>query len=296
MAKVIAAAIGDRERPMPRDVIVVLDGYVLRLRRRDSTSHRRARPRPPRLAQRAPSVRGRAGVRSLPARVPARARSPYRADRARLDADATLDLPAHRSAASVADPTVAAALARGEAAPGEWEHELSARLRRQPEIRAALDRMWPVLSGSELVHDLFGFDALIRSAAGGVLTEAEQRLLFRDARPTSPTSPGPKPTSRWSTRPTPCSGPRAPPARVARRRARRDPELGAGATHGRGARRRWVHQRRPTCSRATGATRRPAPAMPTASRAPSATCSSTRRRTSPRCSGGCWPAAARRGR
>ncbi len=36
MAKVIAAAIGDRERPMPRDVVVSLDGYVLRLRRRDS--------------------------------------------------------------------------------------------------------------------------------------------------------------------------------------------------------------------------------------------------------------------
>ena len=37
MAKVIAAAIGDRERPMPRDVVVSLDGYVLRMRRRDSS-------------------------------------------------------------------------------------------------------------------------------------------------------------------------------------------------------------------------------------------------------------------
>src|SRR5262249_54343020 len=36
MAKVIAAAIGDRERPMPRDVVVTLDGYVLRMTRRDS--------------------------------------------------------------------------------------------------------------------------------------------------------------------------------------------------------------------------------------------------------------------
>ena len=38
MAKVIAAAIGDRERPMPRDVVVSLDGYVLRMRRRDSAA------------------------------------------------------------------------------------------------------------------------------------------------------------------------------------------------------------------------------------------------------------------
>ena len=36
MAKVIAAAVADRERPMPRDVMVTLDGYRLRMRRRDS--------------------------------------------------------------------------------------------------------------------------------------------------------------------------------------------------------------------------------------------------------------------
>src|SRR5439155_14026953 len=104
----------------------------------------------------------------------------FRADRARLDPDAQLELPADRSAATVSDPTVAATLARGEAAPPEWEDELSSRLRRQPEVRAALDRMWPVLSGTELVHDLFGFEALIRSASGGVLTEAQQRLLLRE--------------------------------------------------------------------------------------------------------------------
>ena len=36
MAQVIAAAIGDRERPVPRDVFVPIDGYRLRLRRRDA--------------------------------------------------------------------------------------------------------------------------------------------------------------------------------------------------------------------------------------------------------------------
>ena len=49
MAKVIAAAIGDRERPMPRDVVVSLDGYVLRMRRRDS----------PRIMERAHARRAR---------------------------------------------------------------------------------------------------------------------------------------------------------------------------------------------------------------------------------------------
>jgi superfamily I DNA/RNA helicase len=43
--------------------------------------------------------------------------------------------------------------------------------------------MWPVLSGAELVHDLFSFPALIRSAANGVLARDEHQLL---ARPRSP--------------------------------------------------------------------------------------------------------------
>jgi len=184
MAEVIATAIRDRERPMPRDVIVSLDGYVLRLRRRDSA----------RLVERAHARRGthnerRPYVASLLhdhfkreyRRALVRA---YRADRARLDADAQqLELTADRSAATVSDPTVAAGLARGEAAPPEWEDDLSARVRRLPDVRAALDRMWPVLSGAELVRDLFGFPALIRSASAGRLTDDEQALLFRERGP-----------------------------------------------------------------------------------------------------------------
>ena len=185
MAKVIAAAARDRERPMPRDILIALDGYVLRLRRRDSA----------RIAERAHARRGShnerrpflAGMvldhfRREYRRALVRA---YRADRARLDPQPTLDLPTFRSptfrsAPTVSDPTIAASLARGEAAPPEWEDELTARLRRAPQVLETLDRMWPVLSGAELVHDLFGFEALIRSASSGVLTDAEQRWLFRD--------------------------------------------------------------------------------------------------------------------
>lgn len=184
MAKVIATAIGDRERAMPRDVVVTLDGYVLRLRRRDSARIvERAHARRGTHNERRPYVAGmvfdhfkreyrRALVRA------------YRADRSRLDIEAEqLELTADRSAATVSDPTVAAALARGEAAPPEWEAELASRVRRLPEVRAALDRMWPILAGTELVRDLFGFQALIRSAAGGVLTDDEQALLFRERGP-----------------------------------------------------------------------------------------------------------------
>jgi hypothetical protein len=71
--------------------------------------------------------------------------------------------------------------ALGVAAPddADWDRELDLRIRRIPEVRAAIDRMWPVLSGGELVHDLFSFPALVRSAADGVLSPDEQRGLVR---------------------------------------------------------------------------------------------------------------------
>ncbi len=43
--------------------------------------------------------------------------------------------------------------------------------------------MWPVLSGAELVNDLFGFRALVRSASGTELTDDEQELLHRARNP-----------------------------------------------------------------------------------------------------------------
>jgi DNA helicase IV len=161
MARVIAAAIGDRERPMPRDVVVPIDGYRLRLRRRESA----------RIVDRTRARRGSHNERRpfIAGLVIEHFRREYR--RALVAA--------YRDRIAVDDVTVAALLARGESAPDDWEQDLTGRLRRAPEIRAALERMWPVLSGAELVNDLFGFEALVRSAADGVLTPDEQRLLLR---------------------------------------------------------------------------------------------------------------------
>ena len=174
MAKVIAAAVADRERPMPRDVVVMLDGYRLRMRRRDSARIvERTRARRGNHNERRPFIAGlvvdhfrREYRRAL---VDA-----YRRDRARLDGDSR-----RRRAHEVANVTVAAALSQGEQAPEDFEQELASRVRREPEVRAVLERMWPILSGAELVNDLFGFEALIRSASEGVLTPDEQRALFR---------------------------------------------------------------------------------------------------------------------
>ncbi len=142
MAQVMRRALRDREHPLARDTVVMMDGVVLRLTR--DTSARvvdRARHRGGTHNAKRPSV-VRAVVEHL--------RSQYRR-----------------------------ALAAAAPDDADWDRELDARIRRLPEVRAALDRMWPVLSGGELVHDLCSFPALIHSAADGVLSRADQARLYR---------------------------------------------------------------------------------------------------------------------
>ena len=52
-------------------------------------------------------------------------------------------------------------------------------LRGTVEIRETLDRMWPLLTPAQLLHDLFGSKALLKLAARGVLDESEALALFR---------------------------------------------------------------------------------------------------------------------
>ena len=180
MASVIANALDDRERALPRDVTVTLDGHRLRLRARDSARIvERARRRRGTHNERRPYVT-RAVLDHLRDQYRRSLVRAYRRDNVRLDPSTPPALFGVTDADdALVDVPVAAALARGERAPQEWEAEITGRIRRTPEVRAALDRMWPVLSGPELVHDLFSFEALIRSAADGTLTREEQRGLHR---------------------------------------------------------------------------------------------------------------------
>ena len=57
--------------------------------------------------------------------------------------------------------------------------KLRERFSRHPEVMAALERMWPLLTPAQLLRDLYGSRALLRSAAAGVLTDAEWGLLHR---------------------------------------------------------------------------------------------------------------------
>jgi DNA helicase IV len=62
--------------------------------------------------------------------------------------------------------------------------ELADLIRATPEFKATLQRIWPRLSGQELLHDLFGAPALLRAAGHNLLSEQECALLYR-ARPES---------------------------------------------------------------------------------------------------------------
>ena len=53
------------------------------------------------------------------------------------------------------------------------------RLHRDPVVREALERMWPVLTPSQFLHDLFGSKPLLRLAAGDTLAEEEVDSLHR---------------------------------------------------------------------------------------------------------------------
>jgi DNA helicase IV len=64
--------------------------------------------------------------------------------------------------------------------------EVRGRLRQTPEVREALERMWPVLTPSELLHDLFGSKALIDLAAGRELDADERGSLHRPRTPDFP--------------------------------------------------------------------------------------------------------------
>ncbi len=143
MATVVERALRDREHPLAREMLVTVDGNRLRLRRGASA----------RIVER--TRRGRGTHNEKRPRI------------VRAVIDSLIEQ--YRRALGVTAPTDDL----------DWERELYSRLRRLPEVKAALDRMWPVLTGGELIHDLYSFPALIRSAADGVLTRDEQEGLHR---------------------------------------------------------------------------------------------------------------------
>ena len=67
---------------------------------------------------------------------------------------------------------------------GSAQSELSDLIRRTPQFQEIIQRIWPRLSGQELLHDLFGARALLRAAGADVLSDDEVELLYRHRAPT----------------------------------------------------------------------------------------------------------------
>jgi DNA helicase IV len=63
----------------------------------------------------------------------------------------------------------------GDATP----REVRAEVRSLPEMREALERIWPLLTPAELLHDLFGSTGLLRLASEDVLEERQYKALYR---------------------------------------------------------------------------------------------------------------------
>jgi DNA helicase IV len=88
----------------------------------------------------------------------------------------------HNAARRWVEGEVFAAMAASSRAREVSGREVRSEVRRLDEVREALDRMWPVLTPAELLHDLFGSNALLRLAAGDTLEEREYKALHRPRR------------------------------------------------------------------------------------------------------------------
>ncbi|HVB70967.1 MAG TPA: UvrD-helicase domain-containing protein [Acidimicrobiales bacterium] len=143
MVQFLTRALATRQRPLREDVEIPIGRAIVVLRARDTKEVvERARRRPGNHNQRRSAV-----GRELAQRLAVQYRSRFAHDQA--DVDDALS-------------------------------ELSETIRTSAEFRAALQRIWPRLSGPELLHDLFGAKALIRAAGEGLLSEEEQSLLYRE--------------------------------------------------------------------------------------------------------------------
>jgi hypothetical protein len=147
MAGVIARAVADRERPLRRTAEVPFGARTLRITPEVSAQVVAA-------AKRRPGTHNaqRRAVESLLWR--------------QLVEQAAFGPHGERPAIDGAEPVTA--------------DEMGRTLRRLPEMVTALERMWPILTPQELLHDLFGAPPLIELAGGKVLEPAERQRLQRD--------------------------------------------------------------------------------------------------------------------
>jgi DNA helicase IV len=128
----------------------------------------------------AKAVRDRQRPLRHPLRVPYGAQTlvvpPQRT--AEIVAEARRRFRLHNPARRFVESQLFATLAEASRQPTTAD-EVRERARLAPEVREALERMWPVLTPAELLHDLFGSRALVDLAAGRHLSADERAALRR---------------------------------------------------------------------------------------------------------------------
>jgi DNA helicase IV len=148
MVKVLARAMGTRQRPLRSDAEIPFGAGVLRLRARTTEEIVAS-------ARRRPGTHN-ARRRFVEAQVLRSLSDEYRSRLSRGGTDMVNDAPTQ-----------------------EEQADLAQRLRRVPQVAEALDRMWPRLSPHEFLHDLFGARPLLAAGGRGILSTAEVQRLYR---------------------------------------------------------------------------------------------------------------------
>lgn len=164
MVRFVRNAVRSRQRPLRKAIEFVVDGHRLVISTKMSAQ----------LVERTRSRRGSHNARRpfflgmlIDELVDRYCISVLRAHR-RADISGVIDF---------SPPDVKAALVAGRELPTDFEEELRDRLRRTPEVREAALRMWPTLTGAELIHDLFRFKLFVDEAGRGLLTAEECTAL-----------------------------------------------------------------------------------------------------------------------
>ncbi|MCO5329963.1 MAG: AAA family ATPase [Ilumatobacteraceae bacterium] len=85
----------------------------------------------------------------------------------------------HNAARKWVESEIWAALAHNWREGNAGPTEIKDAVRHLPDMRAALERMWPILTPAQLLHDLFGSKALLKLAAAKHLSDAEYLSLYR---------------------------------------------------------------------------------------------------------------------
>jgi DNA helicase IV len=146
MARVLARAMGTRERALRHDVEIPVGRATIVLRAKyTKDAVERARRRPGNHNQRRSAV-----GRELAARLAAEYHERFTKDGSRDGSEEVSN-----------------------------ETELAEAIRATPQFKEALQRVWPRITGQELVHDLLGAPALLRAAGKGILSDREIEMLYR---------------------------------------------------------------------------------------------------------------------